>query len=144
MTNKAMLEKALHDLEKHYNADAVADMIAAAYNALEDYIFSVYRIGESWDEMQARQKRELVAYQESDNALIEAEDELHGIVVTLSNVDDCDGFEGTEYGDYIAAEEEARGLLEKVGDALEYIADAKQAYNALWDNMKGLECLARE
>ena len=139
-----MLNKALHDLEKHYNADAVADMISAAYNALEDYIFSVYRIGESWDDMQARHKRELVAYQESDKALLDAETELDGIVVTLSHVDDCDGFEGTEYGDYIAGEEEARGLLEKVGDALEYIADAKQAYDALWDNMRGLEWLARE
>ena len=141
---RTTLNKALQDLEKHYSTEAVADMIAAAYNAIDAYIFPAFHPSESFEEMQKRHKQELKNYKECDKALSETADELDGIVITLSHADDCDELKDVEISEYYHAEEEARTLFDRVTDALEYIADAKQAYDALCDNMRELEWLARE
>ena len=140
---KTTLEKAMNDLNK-YSKGSIRGLINAAYANIHDYIFDRYSpASETYDEMKARINAQIKAYKECDIALKETQEALEDISSILYRADECEEISIEESDAFMDAGYEADELVKWIDEALDYIEQAKEAYDKLYDAMAGLDDMSR-
>lgn len=140
---KKTLENAMNDLNK-YSKGLIRGMIDAAYSSIHDYIFDRYSpISESYEELKARTNAQFKAYKECSIALRETQEALEDISAVLYRADECEEISIEESDAFMDAGYEADELVKWIDEALDYIDQAKEAYDKLYDAMAGLDYMTK-